>query len=203
MQTVPSGRRRRRVLTQLWFWVVIAIGAGAVFGLVAPDTAKEAKWLADAFLQLVKTITAPVIFLTVVIGIASLGDMSKAGGLALRALAYFFCATVVALGLGLLAGNLIAPGSGFDAGPTATAAEAANEKIAEAGATGHGLVGFITESLIPTSFVQPFVENEVLKVLVLGDPDRRGDQRARARRCGPASWAASRSRRRSCSASFG
>jgi aerobic C4-dicarboxylate transport protein len=167
MQTVPSGRRRRRVLAQLWFWVVIAIGAGVVFGLVAPDTAKEAKWLADAFLQLVKTITAPVIFLTVVIGIASLGDMSKAGGLALRALAYFLCATVVALGLGLLAGNLIAPGSGFDAGPTASAAEAANEKIAEAGATGHGLVGFITDSLIPTSFVQPFVENEVLKVLVL------------------------------------
>jgi aerobic C4-dicarboxylate transport protein len=167
MQTVPSGRRRRRVLTQLWFWVVIAIGAGAVFGLVAPDTAKEAKWLADAFLQLVKTITAPVIFLTVVIGIASLGDMTKAGGLALRALAYFFGATVVALGLGLLVGNLVAPGKGFDAGPTASAAEAANEKIAEAGTAGHGLVGFITDSLLPTSFVQPFVENEVLKVLVL------------------------------------
>jgi aerobic C4-dicarboxylate transport protein len=166
MQTVPSGRRRR-VLSQLWFWVVIAIGAGAVFGLVAPDVAKEAKWLADAFLQLVKTITAPVIFLTVVIGIASLGDMTKAGGLALRALGYFFGATVVALGLGLLAGNLIGPGKGFDAGPTATAAEAANEKISEAGAAGHGLVGFITDDLLPTSFVQPFVENEVLKVLVL------------------------------------
>jgi aerobic C4-dicarboxylate transport protein len=166
MQTVPSGRRRR-VLSQLWFWVVIAIGAGALFGLVAPDAAKEAKWLADAFLQLVKTITAPVIFLTVVIGIASLGDMTKAGGLALRALGYFFGATLVALGLGLLAGNLIGPGNGFDAGPTATAAEAANEKISEAGAAGHGLVGFITDDLLPTSFVQPFVENEVLKVLVL------------------------------------
>ena len=166
MQTVPSGRRER-VFAQLWFWVVVAIGAGALFGLVAPDAAKEAKWLADAFLQLVKTITAPVIFLTVVIGIASLGDMTKAGGLALRALAYFFGATVVALGLGLLAGNLIGPGRGFDGGPTATAAEAAKEKIAEAGEAGHGLVGFITDSLLPTSFVQPFVENEVLKVLVL------------------------------------
>src|SRR5215210_3481336 len=138
MQTVPSGRRRR-VLSQLWFWVVIAIAAGAAFGLVAPDAAKEAKWLADAFLQLVKTITAPVIFLTVVVGVASLGDMTKAGGLALRALAYFFGATAVA----------------------------AKEKIAEAGTASHGLVGFITDDLIPTSFVQPFVENEVLKVLVL------------------------------------
>jgi aerobic C4-dicarboxylate transport protein len=166
MQTVPSGRRPR-VLSQLWFWVVIAIGAGAVFGFAAPDAAKEAKWLADAFLQLVKTITAPVIFLTVVIGVASLGDMTKAGGLALRALAYFFGATVVALGLGLLAGNLIGPGKGFDGAATATAADAAKEKIAEAGTASHGLVGFITDDLIPTSFVQPFVENEVLKVLVL------------------------------------
>jgi len=166
MQSVPSGRRRR-VRSQLWFWVVIGISAGALFGLVAPAAAKEAKWLADAFLQLVKTITAPVIFLTVVIGIASLGDMAKAGGLAVRALGYFFCATIVALALGLLAGNLIKPGHGFAGGPTADGADAAKEKIAEAGDAGHGLVGFITDDLLPTSFVQPFVENEVLKVLVL------------------------------------
>jgi Na+/H+-dicarboxylate symporter len=87
MESVRASKRRR-VFRQLWFWVVVAIGAGAVFGLVAPGAAKEAKWLADAFLQLVKTITAPVIFLTVVIGIASLGNMARAGGLAARALGY-------------------------------------------------------------------------------------------------------------------
>src|SRR5687768_8814328 len=155
------------MVAQLWFWVVVAIAAGAVFGLAAPAAAKEAKWLADAFLQLVKTITAPVIFLTVVIGIASLGNMAKAGGLAARALGYFFVATVVALGLGLLAGNLIKPGAGFAGAPSGDAAADAQEKIAEAGDAGHGLVGFITNDLLPTSFVQPFVENEVLKVLVL------------------------------------
>jgi aerobic C4-dicarboxylate transport protein len=166
MQTVsPAGRRS--ALKQLWFWVVVAICAGGAFGFVAPGLATEAKWLADAFLQLVKTITAPVIFLTVVVGIASLGDMAKAGGLAARALGYFLCATVVALGLGLLAANLIKPGDGFAGGPPAGASEAAKEKIAEAGDAGHGLVGFITDDLLPTSFVQPFVENEVLKVLVL------------------------------------
>jgi len=159
--------KRRRVIRQLWFWVVVAIGAGAVFGLVAPSAAKEAKWLADAFLQLIKTITAPVIFLTVVIGIASLGNMARAGGLAARALGYFFCATVVALALGLLAGNLIKPGDGFAGAPGGDAVQAAQEKVAEAGDAGHGLVGFITEDLLPTSFASPFVENEVLKVLVL------------------------------------
>ena len=198
MQTVPSGRRRR-VLTQLWFWVVVGIGAGAVFGFVAPDVAVEAKWLADAFLQLVKTITAPVIFLTVVVGIASLGDMAKAGGLAARALAYFFCATVVALGLGLLAANLVRPGDGFAGMPSASAAESAQEKIAEAGDAGHGLVGFITNDLLPTSFVQPFVENEVLKVLVLAVLSRRRSRRW-LRRCALAWSAGSRSRRRSSSA---
>jgi len=159
--------RRRGVLVQLWFWVLVAIAAGAAFGFVAPDAAKEAKWLADAFLQLVKTITAPVIFITVVVGIASLGSMARAGGLAVRALTYFLGATVVALGLGLLAGNLLHPGSGFAGGPSAAAQETAKEKIAEAGESGHGIVGFITDDLVPTSFVQPFVDNEVLKVLVL------------------------------------
>ena len=84
----PEGARpRRRLVGQLWFWVVIAIALGIVFGLVAPDMAKQAKWLADAFIQLIKTVTGPVIFVTVVIGIASLGNLARAGGLALRALA--------------------------------------------------------------------------------------------------------------------
>jgi aerobic C4-dicarboxylate transport protein len=152
---------------QLWFWVLVAIAAGATFGLIAPAQAKEAKWLADAFLQLVKTITAPVIFLTVVVGVASLGSMARAGGLAVRALGYFFAATVVALGLGLLAANVFKPGDGFSGSITADAQASASEKIAEAGDAGHGLVGFIVDDLVPTSLVGPFVENEVLKVLVL------------------------------------
>jgi aerobic C4-dicarboxylate transport protein len=152
---------------QLWFWVLVAIAAGVLFGLVAPGPATDAKWLADAFLQLIKTVTAPVIFVTVVIGIASLGDMARAGGLALRALGYFLVATAAALALGLLAGNLIAPGAGFHGGATAAGAEAAKEKIAEAAGSGGGFTGFITDDLLPTSFAQPFVENEILRVLVV------------------------------------
>jgi aerobic C4-dicarboxylate transport protein len=152
---------------QLWFWVLVAIGAGVLFGFVAPDAAIKSKWLADAFLQLIKTVTAPVIFVTVVIGIASLGDMARAGGLALRALGYFLIATATALTLGLIAGNLIKPGSGFDGTVSASGAEAAKEKIAEAAGSGSGFTGFITDDLLPTSFVQPFVENEILRVLII------------------------------------
>ena len=159
--------KERGFLKQLWFWVIVAIGLGIVFGLVAPGPAEEAKWLADAFIQLIKAITGPVIFLTVVIGIASLGNLARAGGLALRALAYFFSMTVIALTLGLLAANIFAPGSGFDGDPTASARESAKESIAEAGNSEPGLVGFILDDLLPTSLVSPFVENEILRVLVL------------------------------------
>src|SRR4051812_45746210 len=164
----PEGTspRHQRLVTQLWFWVLIAIAAGIVFGLVAPDSAKKAKWLADAFIQLIKTVTGPVIFVTVVIGIASLGNLARAGGLALRALGYFFCATVVALTLGLLAANIVRPGAGFDGAVSEAGRTAAKESISEAGQDS-GVVAFITGHLLPTSFVQPFVDNEILQVLVL------------------------------------
>jgi aerobic C4-dicarboxylate transport protein len=159
--------KERGVLKQLWFWVIIAIALGIVVGIVAPGPAEKAKWLADAFIQLIKAVTGPVIFVTVVIGIASLGNLARAGGLALRALAYFFSMTIVALALGLIAANVFHPGSGFDGDPTASAREAAKESIAEAGDTAPGLVGFITDDLLPTSFVSPFAENEILRILVL------------------------------------
>ena len=70
-------RPRRKLYTQLWFWVIVGILGGIVFGLVLPETAEKAKWLADAFIQLIQTITGPVIFVTVVIGIASLGNVAS------------------------------------------------------------------------------------------------------------------------------
>jgi aerobic C4-dicarboxylate transport protein len=159
-------RPRRTYYTQLWFWVLIAIAAGILFGLVAPETAEKAKWLADAFIQIIQAITGPVIFVTVVIGIASIGNLARAGGLAAKALIYFFAMTVIALALGLLAGNLVAPGSGFEGEPDEAARASAEEEIGEAGE--QGLVPFITDNLLPGSYVQPFVENEILRILLLG-----------------------------------
>jgi aerobic C4-dicarboxylate transport protein len=163
---VAADRPRRSVYRQLWFWVLVAIAAGVVLGLAAPDTAVKTKWLAEAFIQLIKTITGPVIFVTVVIGVASLGNLARAGGLAMRALAYFFVMTVIALALGLLAANLVEPGAGFSGSPSAAGQADAKEQIGEAGGD-HGLVPFITDDLLPTSFVQPFVDNKILQVLVL------------------------------------
>jgi aerobic C4-dicarboxylate transport protein len=159
-------RPRRKLYTQLWFWVIVGILGGIVFGLVLPETAEKAKWLADAFIQLIQTITGPVIFVTVVVGIASLGNVSRAGGLALRALAYFFTMTVVALGLGLIVGNIVQPGGGFEGSPSEEGQSSAKESIGEAGSD-QGLVPFITDNVLPDSLLGPFVENEILRVLVL------------------------------------
>jgi aerobic C4-dicarboxylate transport protein len=156
---------RPALTRQLWFWVLIAIVAGIIFGLLFEDAALKAKWLADAFIQLIKTITGPVIFVTVVIGIAGLGKVAKAGGIALRALAYFFCATVVALVLGLAAGNIVKPGDGFEAKPTSEQQADAKESIGEAG--DQGFTAFIQDDLLPSSVAEPFVENMILQVLVL------------------------------------
>lgn len=129
----PVVRSAGPLRKQLWFWVLIGLSAGVVFGLVAPDQAVKAKWLADAFLQLVKTIAAPVIFVTVVIGIASLGNLARAGALAVRALGYFFAATTVALVLGLIAGNVVKPGEGLAIAPNEAGRAAADESIKAAG----------------------------------------------------------------------
>src|SRR5882757_2598119 len=168
--TPPTETDRRghggRYYSKLWFWILVAIVAGILLGLLAPGVARNTKWLADTFLQLIKVITGPVIFCTVVVGIASLGNLARAGGLALKALGYFVIATVVSLALGLLAANVVQPGAGFSAPPSAAGLKQAQSQLST-GTRDSGLVDFITKDLLPSSFVQPFVTNQVLQVLVL------------------------------------
>src|SRR5882757_4156525 len=168
--TPPEEKNRNgrggRYYSKLWFWILIAIVAGILLGLLAPGVARNTKWLADTFLQLIKIITGPVIFCTVVVGIASLGNLARAGGLALKALGYFLIATMVSLALGLLAANIVAPGAGFSAAPTAADLKQAQSQVT-GGTRDAGLVDFITKDLLPSSFVQPFVTNQVVLVLAI------------------------------------
>lgn len=161
-----SARTRKPVYTQLWFWVIVGIAAGIVVGLTMPDLAKNTKWLADGFIQMIKVIVAPVIFCTVVVGIASIGNLARAGGLAVKALFYFLIATVVALTIGLLAANIFAPGVGFEGHPSQAQLDQAAGQI-DKGSHDSGVVAFLLNDLLPTSFLAPFVDNEVLRVLVL------------------------------------
>src|SRR5215212_3867564 len=99
----------------LYIQVLIAIALGVLLGYEAPETAKSMKWLGDAFIALIKMMIAPVIFCTIVHGIASMGDLKKVGRVGLKALVYFEVVSSLALVFGVIVGEIVQPGRGFGA----------------------------------------------------------------------------------------
>ena len=102
----------------LYIQVLIAIALGVCVGHLYPDLGKELKPLGDGFIALIKMMIAPVIFCTVVHGISSMGDLKRVGRVGLKALIYFEVVSTVALAVGLLVGELLKPGAGFNIDPS-------------------------------------------------------------------------------------
>ncbi|GAA3728465.1 aerobic C4-dicarboxylate transport protein [Spinactinospora alkalitolerans] len=156
--------RRKRFHRQLYFWVLVAIALGIAVGIAFPAQASQMKWLADLFIKLVKVVIAPTIFCTVVVGIANLGDLAKAGGLALKTLVYFTATTLLALTVGLVTVNILRPGVGLNISfDEADATETLDEASAS---DAEGVSGFILH-LVPDSFFSAFVDGQLIQVLVL------------------------------------
>lgn len=101
----------------LYFQVLIAIAVGVLLGTVAPDIGEAMKPLGDAFIKLVKMIIAPVIFLTVVTGIAGMSNMKQVGRVAGKAMLYFLTFSTLALIIGLIVANVLQPGAGLNIDP--------------------------------------------------------------------------------------
>src|ERR1700757_1860016 len=114
----------KRLTGHLYFWVLLAIVGGGVFGYVDPAAAVKLKPLGDGFIALVKMLISPVIFCTVVLGIANAGDMKKVGRVGGKALIYFEVVSTFALIIGLMVVNVIRPGAGFNANPSTPDANA-------------------------------------------------------------------------------
>src|SRR5687767_13840798 len=108
----------------LYFWVLLAILAGGTLGYADPATAVKLKPLADGFIALIKMLIGPIIFCTVVLGIAGAGDMKKVGRVGVKAVAYFEVVSGVALVIGLVVVNILRPGAGFNADPASLDANA-------------------------------------------------------------------------------
>ncbi|MBU7600866.1 C4-dicarboxylate transporter DctA [Streptomyces sp. P38-E01] len=159
--------KKKRIYQHLYFWVLLGISVGIAIGLLAPGVGAEMKWLADLFIKLVKVVIAPTIFATVVVGIAGMGNLAKAGGLALRTVLYFNITTVFALAIGLVVVNVIQPGGGLGYDIAKFDTSAADDTIKSAGDTDQGgLTGFVLD-LVPESFASAFVEGKLLQVLLL------------------------------------
>ncbi len=108
-----SSSSKKSFYRDLTFQVVAAMLLGIAFGFIAPELAAKFKILGDIFLKLIKTAVAPLVFFTVVHGIASAGDIKRVGKVGLRALIYFEVVSTIALAIGLLWGNLLQIGSGM------------------------------------------------------------------------------------------
>ena len=157
------GVKRKPLYHHLYFWVLLAIVAGAVVGVVAPDFAVALKPLADGFVKLIRMLIAPIIFTTVVVGIASLGNLAEAGRLGLKALAYFITMTLIALAIGLVVINVVKPGVGLNVTPDPADAK---ETLGSLQETPSGVAAFLLH-IIPDTFVGAFAEGEIIQVLFL------------------------------------
>ena len=148
----------------LYIQVLIAIILGVLIGWAEPETAKSFKWLGDAFVALIKMMIAPVIFCTIVHGIASMGDLKKVGRVGVKALIYFEIVSTLALLVGVIVGEIVKPGAGFGANP-ATLDPKAVATFASAAAKDSTVAHIM--ALIPSSFFNALSGGDLLQVLLI------------------------------------
>ena len=153
-----------RIFRQLWFQVLLATLAGILLGVFYPSLGEQMKPLGDGFVRLVKMIIAPIIFCTVVHGIAGMNDMKRAGRVALKALIYFEVITSIALVIALLAVNLWQPGAGMNIDPQSIDTHSIGSYTSQATPPSPG--GFLLH-IVPETFMGAFVQADVLQVLLI------------------------------------
>ena len=148
----------------LYAQVLLAIVAGALLGHFAPETGAALKPLGDGFIKLVKMIIAPVIFLTLVTGIAGMRELGEVGRVALKAFAYFLAFSTLALFVGLIVANTVQPGAGMNVDPATLDAGAVQGYAAKAHET--SLTGFLLGA-IPTTLLSALAGDNILQVLLV------------------------------------
>jgi aerobic C4-dicarboxylate transport protein len=155
---------RRPWYTVLYVQVLIAIVLGIIVGHFFSKTGTALKPLGDAFISLIKMMIAPVIFCTVVHGIASMRDLGKVGRVGLKALVYFEVVSTVALAIGLMVGELVHPGSGFNIDAASLDPKSVSGYVTRA--KEEGVVAHLL-AIIPNTFVDAFAKGDLLQVLLI------------------------------------
>ncbi len=155
---------RRPWYTVLYIQVIIAILAGVLVGYFFPHAGVALKPLGDGFIQLIKMMIAPVIFCTVVHGISSMSDLRQVGRVGLKALLYFEAISTIALAIGLLVGEVMQPGAGFNIDPATLDAKAVATYVTRA--KEEGVVAHLL-GIIPDTFMGAFARGDLLQVLLV------------------------------------
>src|SRR5262245_3250329 len=153
---------RKPFYTHLYVQVLIAIAIGILLGHFYPQLGEAMKPLGDGFIKLIKMMIAPIIFCTVVHGIASMEDMKKVGRVGLKALIYFEVVTTLALIVGLVVVNVLQPGAGMNTDPRAIDTKSIQVYTTKAGQ--QSTAEFLMH-IIPNTIVGAFAEGEILQVL--------------------------------------
>ena len=160
---VTKAPREKKLYQHLYVQVLAAIFIGVLLGAFYPAFAQKMQPLGDGFIRLIRMLIAPIIFCTVVHGIASMTDLRKAGRVALKAIIYFEAATTLALVIGLAVVNLVQPGVGMNVDPTTLDTSQIQTYTAQAR---QQTVGEFVMHIIPTkTVVGAFADGEILQVL--------------------------------------
>jgi len=154
----------RPFYTRLYFWVLAAVIAGAALGYFQPEFGAAMKPLGDAFIKLVKMIIAPVIFCTVVTGIAGMQRLEGVGRGGVKALIYFLVVSTFALIIGLVVANVVRPGAGMHIDPAALDASAVSSYANQAHE--QTIQGFLLD-IIPTTAISALTSGQILQVLLV------------------------------------
>jgi len=160
--TTPA--RRRSPLGKLYVQVLIAIAVGILLGHFYPSLAVEMKPFSDGFITLIRAVVPPIIFATVAIGIAKMGDMRRVGVVGLRAIIYFEVVSTLALLVGLVVGNLLEPGAGLHIDPAHLDEKAIAGYVTSAKSL--TIVDFLIK-MIPSNMVGAVAQGDLLPVLVM------------------------------------
>jgi aerobic C4-dicarboxylate transport protein len=162
MEPSPTPQSPQPLHRLLYFQVLLAIAVGVTVGHFYPELGASFKPLGDGFIKLIKMMIAPVIFCTVVLGIAGMENMKSVGRTGLLALLYFLTVSTLALLIGLVVVNVVEPGVGMDA------TFAATEQVTKyrEDASKQSITGFLL-NIIPTTFIDAFAKGEILQVLLL------------------------------------
>ena len=153
---------KKPIHKSLFVQILIAVLLGIGIGHFWPNLGSSLRPLGDGFIQLIKMIIAPLIFLVIVTGISAVGDVKAVGRVGVKALLYFTGATLFALAFGLVVGNIVQPGAGLNIDPSTLSQDALNAKTGTAPPqdAGQFLLG-----IIPTSVIGAFASNTLLQVL--------------------------------------